>query len=159
MSWSGQSRFYSSGRSKSPLGTVQSPKVCAMLRNINRQKINLYSCFLSMLASSQCSGQSGISCGGNSAGYSPWGPPAPHQYGQTEHFYNNPIQYPTSNNGNGHRYPMTPTGQQPPASLPGAFFHQTPAGRNVHNHYPTSHAHTGEYQPFPQNGRKCNGSR
>lgn len=40
MSWSGQSRFYSSGRSKSPLGIVQSPKVRAMLRNISRQKIN-----------------------------------------------------------------------------------------------------------------------
>lgn len=112
---------------------------------------------LSMLASSQCSGQSALSCGGNSAGYSPWGPP-PHQYAPSENFYNNPIQYPGVNNGNNHRYPMTPTGPQPqPTPLPVGYFHQTPAARSLHNHYPTAHGHAAEYQPFPQNGRKCNG--
>lgn len=105
----------------------------------------------SMLASSQCSGQSGLSCGGNAAGYSPWGPPAPHQFG--ENFYNNPIQYPAVN-GNNHRYAITPNGQQP---APNAYFHQTPAGRSLHNHYPTTHGHTAEFQPYQPNGRKCNG--
>lgn len=108
----------------------------------------------SMLASSQCSGQSGISCGGNTAGYSPWGPPVPHPFMPGENFYNNPVQYPSAN-GNGHRYnAMTPNGQQPSAA---PYFHQTPAGRSLHNHYPTSHGHATEYQPFQQNGRKCNG--
>lgn len=124
--------------------------------SIESQLIYEISTSNSMLASSQCSGQSGLSCGGNTAGYSPWGPP-PHQYAPSENFYNNPIQYPGVNNGN-HRYPMTPTGSQPqPAPLPVGYFHQTPAARSLHNHYPTAHGHAAEYQPFPQNGRKCNG--
>lgn len=145
-----------SGMSNHP-GYVFHITFCIRLNFIFRHFINeSFSKFVfRMLAASQCSSQGGLSCGGNSAGYSPWGPPAPHQYvPPNENFYNNPY---SASNGNSHRYPITPNGQQPPVPVPGPYFHQTPAGRSLHNHYPTSHPHATEYQPYPANGRKCNG--
>ena len=116
--------------------------------------------FASMMTSSQCSGQSGSSCGANSAGYSPWGP-APHQYATTENFYNNPVQYP-NNGSNGsvqgpHRYQITPTTQPPP---PSGYYHPQQANRAIHPHYPPSHAHSADYQSsYHHNNRKCGNAR
>lgn len=116
---------------------------------------------ISPLTSSQHSGQSGgSSCGGNSGGgYSPWGPGS-HQFNPPENFYNNPIPFPNgpTNQMQPHRYQITPPNQQPPP-IPSYYPSSGGANRNIHSHYPSSHAHS-DYQPFSHNhNRKCKNSR
>lgn len=112
------------------------------------------------MTSSQHSGQSGgSSCGGNSGGYSPWGPGPGHQFNPPENFYNNPIlPFPNgpTTQMQPHRYQITPPNQQPP---PIPSYYPSTGNRNIHSHYPPSHSHS-DYQPFNHNhNRKCKNTR
>lgn len=106
------------------------------------------------MTSSQHSGHSGGSCN-NSAGYSPWGPPA-QPYSLQENLYNNPIPYPNGPHPNQQgRYQITPPPNQQPPPLPPCY---PPHQRSLHSHYPPpSHAHS-DYQPYnyQQQNRRCN---
>lgn len=106
------------------------------------------------MTSSQHSGHSGGSCN-NSAGYSPWGPPA-QPYSLQENLYNNPIPYPNGPHPNQQgRYQITPPPNQQPPPLPPCY---PPHQRSLHSHYPPpSHAHS-DYQPYSyqQQNRRCN---
>lgn len=108
----------------------------------------------------QYAAQTNAACGTNPVvGYSPWGPgPSQHQF--VENFYNNPIQYPTNGSNNGaHRY------QPPPPPLPNAngtcYQQHQQTSKSCHSHYPSSHPHSVEYQPYHSNGgnRKCGNTR
>lgn len=107
----------------------------------------------SIMAPSQCSGQSNNSCGGHSNGYSAW-MPNPGQQQFIENFYNNPIQYPSSYSIVPHQYQTAAPNQQQTK-----YTQQPPNSRNGHPHCPPNHTHSADYQLFQPYNRKCNNAR
>lgn len=105
----------------------------------------------SMMTASQLSGHSGSSCG-NSANYSPWGPPM-QQCNHQENLYNNPVSYPSSTGR--HQITPPPQSHQLPPPLPPCC----PPNRHIHPHYPPSHSHSDNYQPYNYQNRRCPNTR
>lgn len=104
-----------------------------------------------MMTASQLSGHSSSSCG-NSANYSPWGPPI-QQCNHQENLYNNPISYP--NTGRHQITPPPPQSHQMPPPLPPCC---PPQRQHHHQHYPPSHSHS-DFQPYNYQNRRCPNSR